>query len=263
MNKNLKVLGIVSIMFFIGTFNIYAIENEENSEQIVKNIYKLKVEKQNILNKTLEIDKSIDNKREQKQEVDDIEIVQISFTENEENLKSNKDIIQESIENEIKKLEDSKVPLKEELQKLEEQESDLKSKISGKINRGSWPLPGYYRISSPYGYRIHPISKEKKFHKGVDIPAKFGTDVLATDYGVVSFSGVQNGYGNIVAIKHFDGKTSLYGHNSKNIVKEGELVYKGQPIAKVGSTGRSTGNHVHFEIIINGELKNPLDITDR
>ncbi|WGX75573.1 peptidoglycan DD-metalloendopeptidase family protein [Paraclostridium bifermentans] len=264
MIKSLKILMAVGLITTMSALNIYGVENENSaSEQIVKDIYNLKIEQRNINEKISDIDKSIEEKKLIQQESNDVEVVQLNFVDDEDSLNNNKDLLKNSVNSEIKALEDSKLSLNDQIKNLEDKENNLKNEMKGKVNYGSWPVPGFTELSSPFGYRIHPISKERKFHKGVDIPADYGTEVLATDYGVVSFSGVQNGYGNVVAIKHFDGKTSIYGHNSKNIVNEGDLVYKGQPIAKVGSTGRSTGNHVHFEVTINGELKNPLEITSK
>lgn len=264
MIKRLKILITIGLITTMSTFNIYGLEKGTlESEQIVKDIYNLKIEQRNINEKISEIDKDIEQAKSYESESNNVEVVQLNFVDDESNIKSNEEVLKSTVETEIKTLEDSKVSLIEESKNLEEKEDSLKSEMNGKANYGSWPVPGFTELSSPFGYRIHPITKEKKFHKGVDIPADYGTEVLATDYGVVSFSGVQNGYGNVVCIKHFDGKTSIYGHNSQNIAKEGDLVSKGQPIAKVGSTGRSTGNHVHFEVTINGELKNPLDITTK
>lgn len=264
MIKSFKILMAVGLITTMITLNIYGAETENSSgEQIVKDIYNLKIEQKNINEKISDIDKSIEEKKLIQKESSDVEVVQLNFVDDEKSLKGNEDLLKNSVESEIKALEESKVPLNDQVKNLENQENNLKNEMNGKVNYGSWPVPGFTELSSPFGYRIHPITKERKLHKGVDIPADYGTEVLATDYGVVSFSGVQNGYGNVVAIKHFDGKTSIYGHNSQNIVNEGDLVYKGQPIAKVGSTGRSTGNHVHFEVTINGELKNPLDITSK
>lgn len=264
MIKSFKILMAVGLITTMSTLNIYGAETENSSgEQIVKDIYNLKIEQKNINEKISDIDKSIEEKKLIQKESSDVEVVQLNFVDDEKSLKGNEDLLKNSVESEIKALEESKVPLNDQVENLENQENNLKNEMNGKVNHGSWPVPGFTELSSPFGYRIHPITKERKLHKGVDIPADYGTEVLATDYGVVSFSGVQNGYGNVVAIKHFDGKTSIYGHNSQNIVNEGDLVYKGQPIAKVGSTGRSTGNHVHFEVTINGELKNPLDITSK
>jgi hypothetical protein len=120
-----------------------------------------------------------------------------------------------------------------------------------------WPVRSGY-ITSKFGYRKHPIYKKAKFHAGVDFAGKRGTPVLATADGVVVFSGWQSGYGRMVEIRHMDGLKTRYGHNQKNLVKEGDMVKKGQTIAKLGSTGRSTGPHVHFEVRKNGKAVNPL-----
>ena len=122
-----------------------------------------------------------------------------------------------------------------------------------------WPVPSASTISSPFGFRIHPVTGQKKMHNGIDIPAPTGTDIVASKAGTVTFSGVQNGYGNVIYIKHEDGSETRYAHNTKNLVKVGDVVTQGQHIADMGSTGVSTGSHLHFEIRIDGEPKNPSD----
>ncbi|MFZ5842630.1 MAG: peptidoglycan DD-metalloendopeptidase family protein [Pseudomonadota bacterium] len=112
-------------------------------------------------------------------------------------------------------------------------------------------------ISSYFGYRTDPFHGSTTWHKGIDFVAPEGSDVLATAAGVVTFSGVKDGYGNLVEISHGDGLVTRYGHNSKLNVKVGELVRKGQVIAKVGSTGRSTAPHVHYEVARDGLFLNP------
>jgi murein DD-endopeptidase MepM/ murein hydrolase activator NlpD len=99
-------------------------------------------------------------------------------------------------------------------------------------------------------------------HLGIDIAAKYGTDIVAMADGVVIFSGRKSGYGNIVELRHANGLETRYGHNSQNLVSEGDMVRKGQVIAKLGSTGRSTGPHVHFEVRRNGEAVNPMQYLD-
>jgi len=118
------------------------------------------------------------------------------------------------------------------------------------------PVKGY--ISSGFGGRVHPISGKYKGHKGVDIPGKRGTRIKAVAGGVVVKSGRVSGYGNVVEIKHADGLTTLYGHNKKNTVKKGDIIEKGDTVALLGSTGRSTGPHVHFEVRENGNPVNPM-----
>lgn len=127
------------------------------------------------------------------------------------------------------------------------------------ISNGSWPVPGYSRISSGYGYRKHPILGGQEFHTGIDIPAPMGTPTVAIDSGTIIYSGVQGSYGNTVMIQHDDGKVSLYAHNSELLASVGQRVEKGQVVAKIGSTGMSTGPHLHFEIRINGKHVNPTD----
>lgn len=122
-----------------------------------------------------------------------------------------------------------------------------------------WPVPASHSISSPYGYRIHPIYGTKKFHSGIDIPASTGTTIVAADSGTVILAsyGYNGGYGNYVIISHGNGYTTRYAHCSSLSVSVGQQVSKGQKIAAVGSTGASTGPHCHFEIRINGETVNP------
>lgn len=124
-----------------------------------------------------------------------------------------------------------------------------------------WPVPSSHRISSNYGYRIHPIYHTKKLHAGIDIAAAGGADIVAADSGTVILSsfGYNGGYGNYVIISHGNGVTTRYAHCSNLYVKVGQTVTKGQTIAAVGTTGSSTGNHCHFEVRINGESKNPLN----
>ena len=118
-----------------------------------------------------------------------------------------------------------------------------------------WPYRG--PITSPFGWRTHPIFGDSRYHSGLDIGADYGDTVVAADDGVVVFAGWYGGYGNAVIIEHGNGVSTLYGHNSQLLVSEGQSVRKGQPICYIGTTGYSTGPHLHFEVRINGQETDP------
>jgi murein DD-endopeptidase MepM/ murein hydrolase activator NlpD len=119
-----------------------------------------------------------------------------------------------------------------------------------------WPTRG--RLTSRFGYRSDPVKGYSAMHEGIDIGVRVGTTVYAAADGVVATAGWDGGYGRAIIITHGYGYTTLYGHNSMLLVKPGQHVKKGQPIARSGSSGKSTGPHVHFEIRINGRQVNPL-----
>ena len=124
-----------------------------------------------------------------------------------------------------------------------------------------WPLPGYTRISSPFGYRTCPYHG-RELHGGVDLPAPHGTNILAAKSGTVVLSTYGSSYGNHVAISHPDGSRTMYCHMSARLVSVGDTVSQGQVIGRVGSTGNSTGNHLHFEVWTNSNSSsrvNPMD----
>ena len=183
---------------------------------------------------------------------------------------------------EITKLQTSRSQVDEQIQstsktlaQLEAEEDEINAeaaKISSYIKQLStttvkyvggdmnWPAPGNYKISSAYGYRIHPIFKTRRFHSGIDIHANKGESITAANGGTVIYAGVRTGYGNTVILDHGGGITTLYAHimNRGILVKVGQTVKSGAVIAKVGSTGWSTGPHLHFEYRKNGDTQNPV-----
>ena len=114
-------------------------------------------------------------------------------------------------------------------------------------------------LSSKYGKRIDPFTGKQDHHKGIDIASKEGSSILAVADGVVTWSGERTGYGKLVEINHGNGYVTRYGHNKRQLVKSGDVVRKGEVVAVMGSTGRSTGPHVHIEVLHNGKHVNPDD----
>lgn len=150
-------------------------------------------------------------------------------------------------------------------QKLPQQEQSLKELKDAVIQRSDriahtpsiYPVSG--KITSNFGYRKSPFGRRQEFHDGLDIAAPYGTEIVAAADGVVTFTGYKSGYGRTVTISHGYGYETSYCHNSSILVKTGQQVKKGQAIAKVGSSGRSTGPHLHYMVKLNGQLKNPAD----
>lgn len=139
---------------------------------------------------------------------------------------------------------------KEELYKfLENQKTMLASTPS------IWPTRGW--VSSRFGYRISPFTNEKEFHKGIDICTRINTPIIAPADGVVASTGRDHAMGKMLTINHSYGVKTRYGHLSKILVKKGQYVKRGQEIALVGNTGRTTGPHLHYEVYLNGLPVNP------
>lgn len=173
------------------------------------------------------------------------------------------------IKSEIEQMQEESDALQAEINRLvaESERANSSSNSGGGGNYSSshkysggtfaWPVPGYYNISSEYNPRTSPISGKNEFHTGIDIPAGYGESVVAAADGVVIVAGWVRGYGNTIMINHGGGLVTLYGHNSSLTVSTGQTVTKGQTVAKIGSTGYSTGNHCHFEVRANGSHTSP------
>ena len=193
----------------------------------------------------------------------------------------------------VKKLDSSEESYRDQIAELESQDADIQAMIkkkqaaaaaaqssSGRSSRSSggyssyqpsnvvyasnganfmYPVPAYsgYSPNSGYGYRSSPISGGSEFHTGLDLKATLNTDVVAAESGTVIYAGWRGGYGNCVIIDHGGGVSTLYAHNNVLCVSNGQSVSKGQVISKAGTTGYSTGVHLHFEVRINGAHTNP------
>ena len=155
--------------------------------------------------------------------------------------------VNRQLDDEIAGAEEIQAEIARKQKQLEEQRRQNNITIDSETNY-MWPLPGYYRLSSLFGYRIHPITGEAHSHTGIDIPAPGNTPILACKSGQVVTSAYHYSYGNYVVIDHGNGNSTLYAHMSSRAVSEGDMVTQGQTIGYVGTTGSSTGNHLHLEV---------------
>jgi murein DD-endopeptidase MepM/ murein hydrolase activator NlpD len=132
----------------------------------------------------------------------------------------------------------------------------LNRKLNERVSPNGRPVKKGW-LSSYFGRRTDPLTGKSAYHRGVDFAGKYGNDVIAVGDGVVSWSGARSGFGNLVEVNHGNGYVTRYGHNQENLVAVGDEVKQGQTIALMGSTGRSTGPHVHFEVWRNGAAVDP------
>jgi murein DD-endopeptidase MepM/ murein hydrolase activator NlpD len=131
-----------------------------------------------------------------------------------------------------------------------------KQRLDAEITPSGWPVTGGW-VSSPYGRRSDPVNGKRAYHHGIDIAAKRYTPIHSVAAGIVTFSGRRTGYGRVVEVTHGKGYKTVYAHNQQNKVKVGDRVSKGQTIASIGSSGRATGPHIHFEVRRYGKPINP------
>ncbi|AFM43432.1 metalloendopeptidase-like membrane protein [Desulfosporosinus acidiphilus SJ4] len=169
-------------------------------------------------------------------------------------LEQNQKAVQASYD-EVERLQTEANALNDKIRKLQAAQA---GRNNGNGTISTWPLPGHYEISDPYGWRTHPITHKQSLHTGTDIMAPMGTEIHAAGSGVVIMAGWNVAYGNMVIIDHGHGISSLYGHQSKLNVTEGQSVEANQVIGYVGSTGWSTGPHLHFEVRVDGNPTDPL-----
>lgn len=229
-------------------------EISEHDQEIINNMIELK-------NGVIESKRIIEEQRDEQVEAK-------SLVEGKKAALNAKIAAKSSLIRELEKDIEEYKKVEEEQEKLENQlKASLRSSLSTSQSamnpkfvsgKYSWPTPSCYTITSPYGYRIHPVYKTKKFHSGIDIGAGYGAAIVAVNGGKVTMAGWNGGYGNCIVIDHGGGIASLYGHLSSISVSAGATVSKGQQIGKVGSTGVSTGPHLHFEMLKNGSTTNPM-----
>ena len=174
--------------------------------------------------------------------------------------------LQESLEAYKAESEEEYDRIASEMQDVSNQIAELsrQSAANGSVPMGDgtliWPTPSCTTTNSAYGYRVHPIYGTVKFHAGEDIPAGYGAQILAAASGTVVTAGWVSGYGNYTVIDHGGGLMTAYGHQSSFAVSVGDVVTQGQVIGYVGSTGNSTGPHLHFEVYVNGSTVGPEEL---
>ena len=171
-------------------------------------------------------------------------------------------------QNFVDKLSEQEKDLQKQIEEYDQKYKEINDEILSLAQQGTntvyvggefaWPVPGYTRITSKYGMRLHPILHVYKLHSGVDISAPIGANFVAANDGVVTKATYSSSYGNMVMIDHGGGISTLYAHGSQILVSAGQHVQRGEAILKVGSTGYSTGPHAHFEVRINGVTTDPM-----
>ncbi|KJR46923.1 hypothetical protein UF75_2672 [Desulfosporosinus sp. I2] len=226
-------------------------------EALIQNDQKLletlKIEKENVIQKTNELKEKRDLAETTRKEAVAAKGVLESKKQEEQNSLVEVTQAQDQLFTQISKLEKDSKALEEKIRQLQ---AERTGGVVGSISY--WPLPDYHTISSPYGWRIHPITKAKSLHTGADIPAPSGTPIYAAGAGTVIYSGWYGAYGNTVIVDHGKGLSSMYPHQSKIAVPNGQNLNAGELVGYVGSTGWSTGPHLHFEVRVNGNPTDPL-----
>ena len=222
-NKNIIIISLVTFAFFI-TAIVSAFYTYKAGD--------IKKEQLKLIRANMILSKNIKSKKEEFAQIQDkIEDIQELIDDNSENKNSNIEKLLENMNNNTKKLIVDSIP-------------------------SGYPSSSK-RVTSPFGYRMHPIHKTKRFHHGIDFGGKLGTPITATADGIVEFSDFNKGYGNLVVIHHNFGFKTAYGHMQKNLkVKKGDFIKKGEVIGYLGNTGISTGPHLHYEVKY---IKNVLD----
>ncbi|SPF55943.1 Peptidase M23 family protein [Candidatus Desulfosporosinus infrequens] len=225
----------------------------DNDHQLLTNI---KSQKEQIAQKTRELQ----NRRDQAAQ---LQVQAASVSANLDQTKSQQRLAleqnqkaQQAAFDEVDRLESEANAIGDKIRKMQAAQASRQGGVSGSIS--IWPVPGFYEISDPFGWRTHPITHKRSLHTGMDIVAPTGTQIHAAGAGVVLVAGWNSAYGNMTIIDNGNGISTLYGHQSALGVTEGQSVQANQVIGYVGSTGMSTGPHLHFEVRVGGNPTDPM-----
>lgn len=251
-------IAYIEILFGAQSFSDF-IERIELISQIMKYdnliLDNLEETKQKIADSKKEIEDIIERQKESKATLTD----KVNILE--ENLAKKQQLI-DSLAKDVEKYKAIYESAEKAEQELINQNKSALSYSANPVNytggKFLWPVPSSSRITSQYGYRIHPVYKTRKFHSGIDISAGYGVNILASADGTVTLATDNGGYGKCIIINHGSGLTTLYAHNSVLLVSKGEKVTRGQIISRAGSTGVSTGPHLHYEVRVNGSTTDPV-----
>ncbi len=273
---------ISGFLFYISDLKMSIDELNKKNQMLIEKNSQLNSNLENITNSIVKLDQETKDHLEiihkQKEELSEIE-------KNFEDISSEKDAVLQEILDMIKNLDifsglisrsgnmytatnqiqEAQLIIKESLGDTEEAKDLLakldkeKEKIEDYRRRYPDYKPVTGRLTSRFGYRRDPFTGETRYHNGIDIGAVTGTPIYSAAYGTVIYTGFNSSSGNHIIIDHGNGYKTYYKHLSKIEVKTGAVVNKGQRIGQVGSTGRSTGPHLHFEVHLNGVIKNPLE----
>ncbi len=222
-----------------------------------------------IVKSDVDLLKSIESQKKQVEEIQtNLEEERTQVVTIQENVLAKKELVLKASQEKLSYMSGLEKDIKQ-IQYLEAQEEAQAAQIEKDILAAQravdyaggemlWPVPGNYRVTSPYGKRNDPITGVWSNHGGVDIAASYGANIVSANDGVVIFAGWHYSYGNYIIVDHGGGIATVYAHNSKLLVTKGQAVTRGETIARAGSTGYSTGNHLHFEVRINGVRTDPM-----
>lgn len=246
------LLGSNSIIDFISNYYLIT-QLHEYDFQVLEEIENQKKEQERITQQL----------ETQKQELSEKRLTQQKYAQMLENTKAAREFYisklteeEQNIQNQITEYKTQVLAIENEIRSLAKTASFGENYTGGEM---IWPVPGYYRITSPYGMRTHPVTGIYKLHTGVDVSAPMGTNFVAMADGVVVKAQYSPSYGNMVILDHGGGVQTLYAHGSEIVVQLGDQVKQGDVVLKSGSTGYSTGPHCHFEVRLDGKTTNPLD----